>query len=274
MEDPQDLNEARRLVSAMSPEDWHQLMLAAKPTKETINTLPAVLSGSRSVAYQSKYQMMRAFSPEFGFSKRLIDKVAETLKESNEWRSYLAAIETNSRAEDLREGEDNWPRALIVPLTLQQQTTTVGGVPNNYRLLTLTNQLTRLRGSGERDTRDSQLPEAEDETVVNAASVTFLQAVSQLTPSPLERSGSIACFDGHPLVVSQDILSLAGLFQHRNCSAKGRPDQSNVLEILQQKARIDALDNNARYPGPVGRSLHSSSDAARRRDTALLDGGG
>ncbi|KAJ6041322.1 hypothetical protein N7460_006712 [Penicillium canescens] len=186
MEDPQDLNEARRLVSAMSPEDWHQLMLAAKPTKETINTLPAVLSGSRSVAYQSKYQMMRAFSPEFGFSKRLIDKVAETLKESNEWRSYLAAIETNSRAEDLREGEDNWPRALIVPLTLQQQTTTVGGVPNNYRLLTLTNQLTRLRGSGERDTRDSQLPEAEDETVVNAASVTFLQAVSQLTPSPLE----------------------------------------------------------------------------------------
>ena len=65
---------------------------------------------------------MRAFSPvmefgaryalttrmkEVGFSKRLIDKAAETLKESNEWRSYLAAIETNTRAEDCREGEDN-----------------------------------------------------------------------------------------------------------------------------------------------------------------------
>jgi hypothetical protein len=97
-------------------------VLAAKLTKETINTLPTVLFGSGSVASQSQYLMMRAFSPvmefgaryalttrmkEVGFSKRLIDKAAETLKESNEWRSYLAAIETNTRAEDCREGEDN-----------------------------------------------------------------------------------------------------------------------------------------------------------------------
>jgi hypothetical protein len=157
-------------------------VLAAKLTNETINTLPAVLFGSGSVASQSQYLMMRAFSPvteydacyaltirmkEFGFSKKLINKAAETLKESKEWRSYLAAIETNARAEDLREGEDNWPGALIVPLTLQQQTTTVGGVPDHDRLLTLTNPLIRLRGSGERDTRDSQLPEAEDEMVVS-----------------------------------------------------------------------------------------------------------
>ncbi|KAJ5123917.1 fungal specific transcription factor domain family protein [Penicillium bovifimosum] len=62
-----------------SPEDWHQLVLAAKLTKQTINTLPAVLFGSGSVASQSQYLMTRAFSPvmEFGARYALTTRMKE-----------------------------------------------------------------------------------------------------------------------------------------------------------------------------------------------------
>ncbi|KAJ5576464.1 hypothetical protein N7535_003390 [Penicillium sp. DV-2018c] len=106
MEDPQDpsVEDPKKQTAAQrgavpsfwiptSPEDW--LNSSAKLTKQTINTLPAVLVGSGSVASQSQYLMMRAFSSvmefdtryalatrmkEFGFNKELIDKAAETLK--------------------------------------------------------------------------------------------------------------------------------------------------------------------------------------------------
>ncbi|KAJ5138888.1 uncharacterized protein N7515_003736 [Penicillium bovifimosum] len=138
-------------------------------------------------------------------------------------------LQKNTRAEELREGEDNWPGAIIVPLRLQQQTTTVGGVPDRDRLLTLTNPLKLLRGSGERDSRDSQLPEAEDDMVANAASFTFLQRVSQLTPSPFEWVFNRLLF--HPQ------FALGGYETFTDGALRCRTRLDHIFAILEVKRR-------------------------------------
>jgi hypothetical protein len=87
-----------------------------------------------------------------------------------------------------------------VPLILQQQISTVQGVPDKDRLVQFPNPLSGLRTPGERDPRASQLPDAEDEMVVNAAAVTLLQALLHLTPCcpsdqlHIAKTPEVSCF--------------------------------------------------------------------------------
>ncbi|KAJ5543420.1 hypothetical protein N7535_005847 [Penicillium sp. DV-2018c] len=137
------------------------------------------------------------------------------------WTSYVRALETNTPACDLREGDEAWPGEFSIPLNLQQQVATVKGVLHmDYA-----------------EPRVSRVPDAEDESTVIAAAVTMLQALLRLTPSPLEWVFNRVCFRAK---------FTQGTYKASTDGAlRSRERPSEVFAILEVKKRTRGTDRKA-----------------------------
>lgn len=115
----------------------------------------------------------------------MIQKAKETLASSKEWPKYLKIIRAGQSMDLLTEGDDKWPGSFSVPRKLQQQTVTVDGVHDDFRLALSAQQVENTRAH-EYNSRQANIPDAEDEIVPNVAAITLLSQLLQMTPCNIE----------------------------------------------------------------------------------------
>ncbi|KAK4866819.1 hypothetical protein LT330_007982 [Penicillium expansum] len=160
-------------------EEWHELV-ARKPglKKQTIHTIPADWLLSASEATNSQYAMLRTYSPgattiyafqeecdQFGFTNQVLDTAAALLGASTEWCRYIQIIESDDSIDNILATSDR--------------------IHDRDRMQGMIAEVGSTTGRA-RPQRIPELPDAEDEATVNAATIILLQAISQLAHSNLE----------------------------------------------------------------------------------------
>ena len=224
-----------------SAAQWRDTVTGAKLSKSTINDLPAALFGSASKASHKQFLMLRAIhehasvqtfrknARHFGFEAGIFAEATLLLKDSLEWQNYIEAVAHKRQTTQLQEKAPGWPGVFVIPLLLQEQTTTVAGVPDAEAIMAMPDQARSLRTATEPEKKEYRLSDAEDEMVVNAGAASFLQAISTIMPSTLEWSMAIAHF--HPTFKNGNFHA------HTDGALRLRRYPDEICALLEVKAR-------------------------------------